>query len=314
MGRLEASRQVELNRRLAQGIALAQAGQRAQAYSLLLDVVERDQRNEQAWLWLSAVTENLDDQRICLENVLTLNPNNTLARERLAALAGNGTQSGTPPSHRVICPQCGAHNYDFVRQCKACGYAFFRRCPACGEFNPTDTQTCDRCGARLATGASAVAGSSRQPVAATATASTAARTATPITIWPVVAFWLSVSIFFIAGGAASVYQFAGILLRARGVIQNLSPIQIAWLPMGLFFIVFGLTGLSLAWQLARRRLGGYYGSLLFGLLLTLLGPTANLVLDPPNYLSTVCTGLMPAAAVLLTVASMSGFEPATKRL
>jgi hypothetical protein len=104
----------------------------------------------------------------------------------------------------------------------------------------------------------------------------------------------------------SLYQFAGTLLRARGVIQNLSPIQLAWLPMGLFFIVFGFTGVSLTWQLVRRRPGGYYGSLLLGLILTLLGPIATLILEPPNYVATAFTGLMPAAAVLFTLISMTG--------
>jgi hypothetical protein len=308
MGRSEASTQAEVYRLLAQGVALAQAGQRAQAYHLLLDVVELDQRNEQAWLWLSTVTDDLNDRRICLENVLTINPNHMLARERLAALAANGTQGGSAPSTSVICPQCGTSNYDFVRQCKACGYAFFRRCPACGEFNPTDGHTCDQCGAQLASTEAHTARSGQQPASATAKAPTPARSPAPLTLWPVVAFWTSVSVLFVGGGVASLFQFASILLRARGVLPNLSFIQIAWLPMGLFFIVFGLTGISLAWQLAQRRPGGYYGSLLFGLVLTLLGPSAGSVLDPPNYFSTVCTGLMPAAAVLLTLASMTGFE------
>jgi hypothetical protein len=134
------------------------------------------------------------------------------------------------------------------------------------------------------------------------------RLMTPITLWPVVAFWVGISLLFIGGGIAASYQFIGIALRARGVLQNLEPNEIAWLPMGLFFVVFGLIGIGLAWQLAQRRPGGYYGSLVFGFVLTLLGPISTLVLEPPNYLATVCTGLMPAAAVLFTLASMAGFE------
>jgi hypothetical protein len=202
---------------------------------LLLDVVELDQRNELAWLWLSAMTDNLDDRRICLENVIAVNPGNTLARERLAALQA--------------------------------------------DASPTAVN---------------------KPLALRLLPST--------TLWPVAAFWTSTSIFFIAGGVASLFQFMGILLRARGLVQNLSPIQIAWLPMALFFILSGLTGLGLAWQLAHRRVEGYYGSLLFGLMLTLLGPSAGLILEPPDYLAIVCTSLMPATAVLLTLASMASFE------
>lgn len=307
-GRLELATESEVSRLLAQGVAFAQAGQRVQAYNLLLDVVELDQYNELAWLWLSTLTDSLDDQCICLENVLTINPNNTFARERLAALSANGTQPDSTASSTVICPQCGAGNRDFVRECSACGYAFFVRCPACGEFNLADARTCEQCGDSLTSPSRTADQSAQQPDSSPGDASSASRPPAPITLWPVVAFWASISLFFIGGGVASLLQFANILLHARGVIQNLSPIQVAWLPMGLFFIVFGLTGVSLAWQLAHRRSSGYYGSLLFGLVLMFLGPSANLVLEPPNYLATACTGLIPAAAVLLTLASMTGFE------
>jgi hypothetical protein len=136
----------------------------------------------------------------------------------------------------------------------------------------------------------------------------------PITLWPVVAFWVGVSVFFIGGGIAALFQFASIVLYARGVVHSLEPFEIAWLPMGLFFIIFGLVGLGLAWQLAKRRLDGYYGSLLFGLVLLVLGPSVSLVLEPPDYLTTACTGLMPAAAVLFTLASMTGFESNANQL
>ncbi len=96
-------------------------------------------------------------------------------------------------------------------------------------------------------------------------------------------------------------------MRARGIVNNLSTLQMAWLPMALFFILFGITGFGLAWELARRRRDGFYGSLLFGLVLIALGPAAGLVLDPPNYLAVACTGLMPATAIILTLASAAGF-------
>jgi hypothetical protein len=300
MERGELSTQAEAKRLLAQGVAAAKAGQRTQAYNLLLDAVELDQRNELAWLWLSVVTDNPDDQRICLENVITINPSNAEARGRLLKLQG----AGRPPT-TVICPRCGAGNRDFVRECQACGYTFFTRCPVCGDFISVEARTCDRCGAALTPG---------QPVGQSAPAATAANEAvashppTPTALWPVVAFWISVSLFFVGGGIASLFQFGSILMRARGLVGNLSPIQMAWLPMALFFILFGITGFGLAWELARRRRDGFYGSLLFGLVLIALGPGAGLVLDPPDYLAVACTGLMPATAVILTLASAAGFE------
>jgi len=68
---------------LQKGIALAKAGRREEARDILLQVVEQDERNESAWLWISGVVDTDDDKAIALENVLTLNPNNEWARRGL---------------------------------------------------------------------------------------------------------------------------------------------------------------------------------------------------------------------------------------
>jgi len=68
---------------LQQGIALAKAGRREEARNVLLQVVEQDERNESAWLWISGVVDTDDDKAIALENVLTLNPNNEWAKRGL---------------------------------------------------------------------------------------------------------------------------------------------------------------------------------------------------------------------------------------
>ena len=73
----------EVQQWLADGIARARAGEREQARELLLRVVARDERNVQAWLWLSGVVEGIEDRRVALENVLTLDPQNTLAQAGL---------------------------------------------------------------------------------------------------------------------------------------------------------------------------------------------------------------------------------------
>jgi Flp pilus assembly protein TadD len=71
---------------LQQGIALARAGRREEARTILLQVVEQDERNESAWLWLSGLVDTDDDKAIALENVLTLNPNNEWAKRGLQML------------------------------------------------------------------------------------------------------------------------------------------------------------------------------------------------------------------------------------
>jgi Flp pilus assembly protein TadD len=71
---------------LQQGIALAKAGQREEARNILMRVVELDEQNESAWLWLSGVVDSDDDKAVALENVLALNPNNDWAKRGLKLL------------------------------------------------------------------------------------------------------------------------------------------------------------------------------------------------------------------------------------
>jgi hypothetical protein len=61
------------------------AGRKAEARHLLEMVLDADERNEQAWLWMSGVVDSDDERIVCLENVLTINPNNQAARQGLAA-------------------------------------------------------------------------------------------------------------------------------------------------------------------------------------------------------------------------------------
>jgi tetratricopeptide (TPR) repeat protein len=80
---------------LQQGIAAARAGRRDEARTLLMQVVEADERNEQAWLWLAGVIADPHDMRICLENVLDLNPDNAQAQQGLAWV---NAHYGAPPA------------------------------------------------------------------------------------------------------------------------------------------------------------------------------------------------------------------------
>ncbi|MBN1221387.1 MAG: hypothetical protein JXM69_20860 [Anaerolineae bacterium] len=73
----------EIDQWLEEGILAAKAGQNQQARFRLLDVVEQDQTNETAWYWLYQVFDRRDDRRICLENLLTINPDNEWARQEL---------------------------------------------------------------------------------------------------------------------------------------------------------------------------------------------------------------------------------------
>ena len=76
----------DTNALLQQGIALAKAGRHEEARELLLQVIDQDERNETAWLWISGVVDNDEDRGIALENVLLINPNNEWAKRGLAIL------------------------------------------------------------------------------------------------------------------------------------------------------------------------------------------------------------------------------------
>ncbi len=77
-------------------IAVYRSGKKDEARNLLLQAVDIDERHEQAWLWLSAVVDSVEDQITCLENVLTINPNNEKAQQGLQVL--NEKLGSEPPA------------------------------------------------------------------------------------------------------------------------------------------------------------------------------------------------------------------------
>ena len=77
---------------LQQGVAAARSGNVATARRLLEQVIQLDENNEQAWIWLATVVKTQAERRICLQKVLQINPNNATARQALARL---GPVTGT---------------------------------------------------------------------------------------------------------------------------------------------------------------------------------------------------------------------------
>jgi len=82
---------------IEQGKAAIKAGNKAQAKTVLTQAVDQDEGNEQAWLWLSACVDSVEEQRICLENVLAINPANEKARKGLVAISQQASKP-TPPA------------------------------------------------------------------------------------------------------------------------------------------------------------------------------------------------------------------------
>jgi tetratricopeptide (TPR) repeat protein len=123
-----------------------------------LQVIELDERNEQAWLWLSGVVESVEDRRTCLENVLAINPNNANARLGLERLESTPTTAAAPapapppaPPAAVQgrCPHCNAGVPASGAACPSCGLPLIVACPSCGDYEDVEHNSCARCGHRL---------------------------------------------------------------------------------------------------------------------------------------------------------------------
>ncbi len=93
---------IDTQQLLREGIAAAKAGRRDAARQALMQIIEVDERNEQAWIWLAGVVDDPADQRVCLENVLDLNPDNPQAKRGLAWLEQHhptaATRTDGPPA------------------------------------------------------------------------------------------------------------------------------------------------------------------------------------------------------------------------
>ena len=90
---------MDIQTTLDQAIVEAKAGRSEEARHLLETVLAADERNEQAWLWLSGVVDDEDERIICLENVLTINPHNESARKGLVALGATSVVDQPDVSH-----------------------------------------------------------------------------------------------------------------------------------------------------------------------------------------------------------------------
>ena len=75
-------------------LGAAKVSQRERARQLLLQVIELDETNILAWLWLSTVLDDLEEKKVCLENVLTLDPTHKAARPGPARSISSLTQAG----------------------------------------------------------------------------------------------------------------------------------------------------------------------------------------------------------------------------
>lgn len=119
---------------LNQAIALVQTGNLETGRRLLAQVLAREPDNADAWLWLSTAVDSQDKRAECLRRVLSIDPNNKAAWERLAALTSDGARHD-----RAVVN--GSRSLEFP--CSKCGSEFHYSieqkglvCDHCGHFEP----------------------------------------------------------------------------------------------------------------------------------------------------------------------------------
>ncbi len=70
---------------LDDAVQFIRTGERDKGRQVLEELLEQDESDEQAWLWLSAVADE-SEREVCLENVLAVNPDNAIAKKGLEAV------------------------------------------------------------------------------------------------------------------------------------------------------------------------------------------------------------------------------------
>jgi hypothetical protein len=83
-----------ISRLLSAGVDAVKAKKREEARELLYQVIDLDERNATAWLWLSGVVDGIDARIVCLENVLAINPHHEVATEGLRYLKAQRREQG----------------------------------------------------------------------------------------------------------------------------------------------------------------------------------------------------------------------------
>lgn len=128
---------------LQEAVTAAKAGQRERARDLLTRVVERDETNVDAWWQLSQVVASPDDRELCLENVLTLDPEHAEAREALGSVRRDRVRINSSPDITPVAdvapPAPPAEASDPLLDVLTCPYCATatvfedRHCPACAR-------------------------------------------------------------------------------------------------------------------------------------------------------------------------------------
>ena len=134
----------DTQRRLKDGVAAAQAGNRVRGRDLLLPVVQADRDNETAWWWLAHCADGAHEQLRALEQVVRLNPTHAEAqaallrlRQQQVADAPAARSAAQPIDWAALLPNTPLEADDGVDD----PY----QCPYCGRPTEPDDRRCPHC-------------------------------------------------------------------------------------------------------------------------------------------------------------------------
>lgn len=85
--------QERIEQLLQDAIRDAKAGNRSNAQALLREVTALDEQNEKGWIWLASVVDSDEERRVCLSNVLIINPANHKAKDELNSIERRAAMS-----------------------------------------------------------------------------------------------------------------------------------------------------------------------------------------------------------------------------
>jgi hypothetical protein len=148
---------------LSQGVAALKAGQRAEARTLLQQVIKQDKQNEMAWLWLSGAVDTDKERRICLQRVLAINPSNEVAQRGLQHLGlelttSSQAQQRIPPKKAQPLPISAnqrepsgtkALESELSHTAALKKRQATKKCPHCAEDVRPEAKICPHCGKQL---------------------------------------------------------------------------------------------------------------------------------------------------------------------
>jgi tetratricopeptide (TPR) repeat protein len=142
--RLQTLRKKQIQGWIREGYQALKSGELEKAAQTFLRVIDAEEENLHAWWGLAHASESIDDQIVCLENVLTLDPNHTEARERLSQIRTafgiednevdtlsevreEEDQLSLDLDDNLTCPFCGRPTEMEDRVCKTCGRKLWTR-------------------------------------------------------------------------------------------------------------------------------------------------------------------------------------------